>query len=228
MAENIWAMGTKASGSNFLACQLTQPSAADFPDTGWDVNLGGGTAAGEFADLYANVLRASTTFTGGAAPTALDTTNGNGYRLFDTPRTGSYAAGNWTFPFRVKRTGSSTGWDVRVSFLLFRSANADGSSATAIGTRQVTSTATDLSTGTNVTVDYDPSGGAGFSLTAEYLFLAIALEIVGTQGTADTIIFRQAGAVTPTHGVISTTFTASGGGFNVAWAQGANQLLGAA
>lgn len=202
--ENYWFLDAKASGINHLDCATSQPSAAD-STTGWTVNSGAGAANGEFSELYAEVQRASTTFTAGAVPTTIDTTNGNGWRLTGTAKNGTYAAGDWTITFRVKVADGASVIDARMSFLFWKSSNADGSGGEAVGTRQVTSTATNVGTGTTISLAYDPSGGAGLTLSNEYLFLLVACELVETG--VDVLIFRQTGAVTPAHGVITTDFT---------------------
>jgi len=200
--ETYYLRGTKATGINHLAVDTSAPASADLADTGWDMS-GGGATAGEYGELYANVVRASAVFTATAVPTTIDTTNGNGWRLTDTAKTGTYAAGNWTFSFRMKED-SGANRDGAVSFLLWKSSNADGSGGSAVGVRTETSTGVDLGTGKTLTAAYDPSGGAGLTLSNEYLFLLAAMVSVDAGGTA-IVHFREGG----THVTTTTDFTAT-------------------
>lgn len=211
MATIQWFLtDTKASGVNHLDVSLTTFAAAD-SSTGWS-GSGGGAVAGEYSDLYANVARAATTFTAPAKPTTIDATNGNGWRLTSSSTTGTFAAGNWSLSFRLKAISGANGTtDAGVSYLFWKSSNADGSGGTTIGTQQVTGYGANIPAGgRTVTATYDPSGGAGFSLSGEYLFMLAALQIDPAGGVGTDTIGFSVGAVTSA--MTSTDFTVSSGG----------------
>ena len=201
--EQYYFLNTKVSGINHLDVQTSTYANTDHTTTGWNGQTNRTAQAGEYCGLYALVIRDGLAFNTTAVPTTIDTTNGNGFRLTGS-KTGTYAAGNWSFSFRVKEASGTT-TDCGVSFLLWKSANADGSGGSAIGSRQETSFATNIGTGATVTKTYDPGA---ITLSGEYLFLLIAIRLDPggtTPGTQD-FFFRGGGA---THSVTTTNFTAT-------------------
>lgn len=197
-AETYYLLGTKASGINHLDTTTTVGTEADDTNTSWAVDATN-ALTNEYSDLYALVARASTTFTASAKPSTIDTTNGNGWRLTSAAKSGTYPAGDWSFSFRIKGNASTTRQG-RVSFLLWKSANADGSSGSAIGTAQVSSTSGNIGTGSQtLTATYDPGE---IALTSEYLFLLCAFQVTNANNTV-TIFFRPGGA---THSLTTTDF----------------------
>jgi len=223
--ETIYLLDAKAPGINHMDTSTVAPSAAD-GTAGW-TGAGGGAVVDRYADVFAGVTRARTTLTAGAKPTTIDTTNGNGWRLTPTAKTGTYAAGNWSLSFRPKDSGGNGTSDVAVSFLFWKSSNADGSGGSAVGTQQVTSVATNCAAGgTTVTASYDPSGGAGLTLSNEYLFLLAGLwtDSAGTGlASGSVIIFRLTG--TTSHAVVTPNFTASGGSWGPSLSDQLNRLV---
>jgi len=204
VATTYYLDGTKASGINHLAVQTASFGATNYTDTGWDTT---GVSTNRYSELYAIVVRAAGTFGATAVPTTIDTTNGNGWRL-DGPLSGTFAAGNWTFSFNLRATANSSS-DAGVSFLVWKSANADGSGGSAVGALRTTTYKTNVgTTAAAVTNTYDPSGGAGLTLSNEYLFLLASLRIDPSGGGQDAVNvhFRAGGT---THAVVTTDFTAA-------------------
>lgn len=200
-------LDAKASGINHLDVQDTVPTTAT-ASTGWVNDNGVNSVAGEFSELRANVTRAATTFVSGAVPTTIDTTNGNGWRLTASPINGTFAAGSWTIGIGVIAAAGTTAHTGRFSVLFWKSSNADGSGGSAVGTRQVTATSTTLNTtAQTLSLSYDPSGGAGLTLSNEYLFLLCAWEVVTTSNGPTFNIRQRAGTAVQT-----TNFTASSAG----------------
>jgi hypothetical protein len=184
--ENWFPIDTKASGVNHLDTQSSAPTGAD-ATTGFSTGVN--ATAGETADMYALTLRPNTAFTAGAKPSTVDPTNGNGFCLGGL-RNGTFAAGNWQFDWRPKGSASTTR-TCRVAQLLWKSANADGSSGSAIGTVQVSATSAAMTTtAQTLSLTYNPGA---ITLTNEYLFVLVALESVNATGTLD--IFWRLGSL---------------------------------
>lgn len=196
-------LSAKASGINFGDVQVAAPATADMV-TGWAVNSGSDTT-GEEAEVWANAERVSGagTWVAGPIPTTNDATNGNGWRLTSTAKAGTYAAGNWSFSFRLRRKagGDAAPMTMGINYLLWKSSNADGSGGSAVGTRQQIA-ASAVSTGVTLSGVYNPGA---ITLSNEYLFLLVAAEL-GTS-VSWTIVLRE-GSTTK---VDTTNFTASGG-----------------
>lgn len=179
-------LGSLASGSGFLAMQEdgTAPTAAELsPITRLSPASGSAIAAtGEMADYWAQVGRAPAVFSATAAPLVPDNTNGNGGRI-PTALTGTFAAGNW--PISVSAIARTNNWNGRHRFRLrvFRSTSATGASPTEITTSTVITDTTSANVTQNATDTRTATWSApGFSLTSEYLFFTLAMEVT-TAGT---------------------------------------------
>lgn len=174
----LYFLDSAASGSNFGQLQVggSAPSTATTA-TGWTVDTVGAT---NYALMAYASERASTVFSGTAQPAGNpDNTLGDCFRSTNT-MTGDFATGVWTITVPVIAVTAASGQDGRVRVRLWKSSNADGSSATEITSGAVTgTTVTDLTTGAEQTSVATTSSITGFSLANEYLFLQVAWEITG-------------------------------------------------
>lgn len=152
----------------------TAPSAATMA-TGWTV---GTTASGNYSKMAYGSERAANTFSTTAVPgTAPDNTLKDAFRI--GPMTGTFAAGTWTISVPVIAVTAQGGADGRIRVRLFKSANADGSSATEVTSGAVTlSTVTDVTTGAQQVSTGTVSLGE-ITLSNQYLFCCLAWEITG-------------------------------------------------
>ena len=196
-----------ASGSNHGALSLTPPGAATSA-TGHTV---GATALDNYSRMAFGVERAAATFGGTAEPSSgPDTALGDCFRTPD-PKSGSYAAGDWTLSLPVRASTLAAGQDGRWRVRLWRSANADGSGAT-----EITSGATALSEVTDIATGADSTSAGtialgAVTLTNEYLFVQLAWHVTGA--AADSI-----GAL-PTY-VSKGAFASGTGALTPAWGAG--------
>jgi hypothetical protein len=115
---------------------------------------------------------------------------------------GSFAAGTWDVAVPVIAVVAGGAQDGRIKFRIYRSANADGSSAVEITNGiQSASAVTNLATATPQTSSVVTASMAAATLTNEYIFLVIAWEITGAGGnnSADVLIREGSGSrvVTP-------------------------------
>lgn len=173
----------------------TAPTDAAFATaTGWIV---GANAAGNYAELEPNVERARTVFNTTAVPTALGTgASANAFRI-PSALSGSFAAGNWTLSavLRSVTAAMATAQTARLRWRVYRSANADGTSATELTSGAVLSN-TVGGTG-NTTANHTARSATwnapAITLANEYLFFACAIEVVANSGTGNTrdANFRQ-------------------------------------
>lgn len=100
-----------------------------------------------------------------------------------TPLTGQFANTAWTFTFAVRATTASAQAG-RMRMRVFKSVNADGTSATELtGSTQVGTTSSALSTTADVTSVVTWSPGTTIQLDNEYLFFVLAWEITTASGS---------------------------------------------
>jgi hypothetical protein len=168
-----------ANGQGYGDMQVggSAPSTAT-GSTGWTVAA---TAADNYSKMAFGVERAASTFGG----TALPNTSGPDNTLKDCFRTGpwsgSFASGDWAFSCPVIAVDAGGTQDGALRVRVWRSNNADGSSATELTSDVVQlSTVTNLTTGAaqicsgNVTL-----GAITHSGTDYYLFFMFAWRITG-------------------------------------------------
>lgn len=172
-APNLFLSDTPIGGQAFGTLALSAQSTATSP-TGWTV---AGLAAGQMARMAFGVERAAGVFSATAQPSgAPDAALGDGYRTAATLN-GTYPAGTWTIPVPMLAVDAA-GANIRARIRLWRSLNADMSSATEITSGSVIGTTIpSLGTVTPQTSVCTVSLGA-VTLTNEFLFLQIAAEIV--------------------------------------------------
>jgi hypothetical protein len=177
-----------AAGSNFLSLQDggTQPTGA-VTATGWTA---GTTPAGNYSLMAAGVERLAATF--GATPlpdAAPNNTLGDGFRT-ELSYSGTFSAGDWEISISLATVTSGGDVDGNLRFRLWKSVNADGSSATALSDVLETSTFTNIN-GTGVAALTQALGE--ISLSDEYLFVQVALEITGAGGAATRDVLLRVG-----------------------------------
>lgn len=119
---------------------------------------------------------------------------------------GTFANSNWTFAFGVRSVTAAYTGRFKLAVRVWKSSNANGSSATELTGGRVASTATaaNLSTTADTTVSITWSPGATATLTNEYLFVQVGVEITTAGGgTTQDIDFR----VASTYAVTTPDFT---------------------
>lgn len=181
---------------------LSDPGAEASTVSGWTVAK---VAPTVYCDLFAGTKVASTSF---AAP-ALPATpwSGNGL-ITDAALTGTFSAGIWTATMKVIAVVSGGDQDGNLRFRLWKTTLFDGSGVTT----ELTSVAIDGGTVTNLTTAaaVASSGSTAsigpFTLSNEYLMLAVAWKISGAGGanTRD-VVMRKATGIT----LVTPNFTPS-------------------
>lgn len=175
------------------------------PVYGWIVSTG----TGDYSKANSQVEQAASTFGVTIEPDgSIDTTVGDCWRSTNTYN-GTFDTGNWVFNCCVRANTNGGAHDGNAGFRLFRSANADGTSATEItAARQEGSAVTDLATGvtqnSNVTVNI-----TSFTVTNEYIFVQLGWERVGAGGmTTSDVNIRVGNSASLGSRVVSPNFTA--------------------
>jgi hypothetical protein len=172
---------------NFAALVETDVTAASRTD-GW---TSAKLAAAQMAEFDVGVKQASGTFSATAKPASLITSAAANAFKTPSPLTGDFANAAWTFTFALRCSVSSSQRG-RMRMRVFKSKNADGSSATELtsSTQIGTTVAAALSTSADQTSVVTWSPGAVITLDNEYLFFVIAWEVTtaGGSNTADVLI----------------------------------------
>ena len=209
MATKTWYLTNPLGGRSQQALSETSPGAdaTSGPNYGWTV---GTTAAGNYAsaDAESEVTGFSTTI---QPDGIIVTTAGTGdcWRT-EFPYNGSFAAGNWTFQMAVIAVTAGGAMDGNAGFRLFRSSDADGSSATEItGGSLEGSTVTNLDVGAQQTSIHNSTSLNAFTLTDEYLFVQVGWEITGAGSKATHDCIHRVGTTASL--ITSTDFTSTVG-----------------
>lgn len=161
------------SGGNAGTLQTTPPTAST-STTGWTV---GGAAANTYSRQTYNAEVPAGNFTATVQPSGAPVNSAQDCWRYG-PSTGTFSLGTWYSSISVIAVTSGTIQDGRARFRIWRSHNADGTTATEITAASgpiVGSLVTDLTT----TVAQSSAGSAripAFSLANEYLFLQVAWE----------------------------------------------------
>lgn len=206
MATRVcYLIDSAAAGSSHGSLQIggSAPATATTA-TEWIVNK---NAAPRYALMVYgnNVASWSTTALPDTAPTVDDcfrTNTGGGAN--DGKLTGTFTSGNWTVSVPVIAVTSGGDQDGRIRVRVWRSANANGSSAT-----EMTNGATQLSIVTNLTTGAaQTSSGSvavtqNLTLTDEYVFVQLAWEITGAGGANGRDVLIRVGS---TSSVTTTNF----------------------
>lgn len=202
-AKTLYLMGGTLTNS-FQPMQEggTAPTDAFFATgTGW---LSAANANATMAELRPNVIRARTVYAATVVPTTITTgANANAFRS-PVAYSGSFASGNWTLSASMRSSVAQPS-TTRLRWRVFASTDATG----ATGIRELTSAvqltnaiATTTTANATMTVTW---AAPAITLVGEYLFFAVANEMVALSGTGNTrdTQFRQ----NSTSAITTTTFT---------------------
>lgn len=199
----------KQSGSSALLLDLSTPGAST-STTGWTV---GKIAAANYSRMTTINEKATGTFGATAQPSGAPANSAEDCFRISAATTGDFSTGTWYSSLSVIAVSAGGAQDGRARFRIWRSANADGTTATEVtqGT-MVGTTVTNLAT----TVAQSSSAStlvAAFSLANEYLFLQCAWEITGVGSANAQDVLIRLGSLAPTtgSGLATATFTATGG-----------------
>ena len=200
------------SGSSAGLLDLTQPAAATSA-TGWTV---GKIAAANYSRQTYGTEVATGGFTSTVQPSGAPISTA-GRVAEDCWRTsaattGDFSTGTWYSSSSAIAVSSGGDQDGRARFRIWRSVNADGTSATEISKGAMVGVViTNLST----TVAQPSSAStqvAAFSLANEYLFLQVAWEITGVGGANARDVLIRYGSMTTRNGsgLATSLFSATG------------------
>lgn len=188
------AAASPAAAFGTLQIGGSAPATADSA-SGW-------TVAKIAAARYAPYKRA-TKQTSGALVTSpvhpdgtLDNTNGDALRT-GTALTGTFAAGAWTFAFKLRATTASSQQD-RLRLRVYRSTDGTGAGATEItAATQVGSTVTANTTEQAATVSWT---APQITLNGEFMFVELAIETVvaGGSNSSDWLLRAGSSSITTT------------------------------
>jgi len=144
---------------------------------------------------------------------SIDTTNKDAIRS-EAALNGTFASGNWVFTFSCTGTVATSSIDGRILFRLFKSANADGTSATEITAGiQTGSTLVDISSSADTTTSTLTINPGAVVLANQYLFIQVAWEQTGAGGmSTSNVILRTGSSASAGTRIATTDFTPSGGG----------------
>ena len=172
----LYASNPEQSGSSAGLLTLTQPGAST-STTGWIQGLLGAT---QYSRQSFRQERANATFASTAQPSGEPLGLAQDSWRISATTTGDFSAGTWYSSVSVIAVTSGGFQDGRARFRLWRSGNADGTTATEItaGT-MVGSLVTNLSTTVAQSSSASTQIGA-FSVANEYVFLQVAWESTST------------------------------------------------
>lgn len=168
----LYADNPEQSGSSAGLLTLAQPTAST-STTGW---IQGTVGVNNYSRMSFRQERAAATFGATAEPSGSPLGEAMDCWRISAVTTGDFSAGTWYSSLSVIAVTSGGFQDGRANFRLWRSANADGTTATEITQgRMVGSFITALSTSVAQSSSASTQVGA-FSLAGEYLFLQVAWE----------------------------------------------------
>lgn len=177
---------------------------------GWKV---GKTSAGNSANLTVGTEQATfSSQTTTPKPTGLVTGAAGDAWVSANPYNGDFDTSAWTIKIATRSVSTAMSGTGRVRVRVFASANADGSSARELtGSTQVGTTAGPGSTSADIisTVTWTPA--SAIHLSNEYIFIAMAWEIITASGSnnADNDIRTGSSGTTTGSNVLTGNFTAS-------------------
>ncbi len=198
------------AGSSAGLLTLTQPGAST-STTGWTTNS---NASGVYSRQTYNVEVPSANFTSTAQPSGAPVNSAQDCWRISAATTGDFSAGTWYSSISVIAVTQGSNDRGRAYSRLWRSANADGTSATEI--TQGGMLGSIFATGLSTTVAQSSSAStqvAAFSLSNEYLFLQLAWQVTLAGGGASNDVLIRYGSLAQTNGsgLITTSFAATGG-----------------
>jgi len=201
---------TGASTSLSLQDGGTAPAGA-LTTTGWTV---GKIASTNMSSMLARTKRATGTFsTSDQIPTFAAA---SAWRS-ENAISGVFANTNWSLAFRIRASvvSAQTG---SVKVRIWKSANADGSSATQLTSAVVTGTTTAvLSTSASATSTVTWAPGGTVTLTNEYLWVQCEWNIVVASGsnTGDAVFYVESASVITTPDFVLTRLPADAGSYTL-------------
>jgi hypothetical protein len=181
-ALTIYLKNSTAAGSSHGSLQVggSAPGVA-FTSTGWNM---GTLAANNYGTQIYNTLLITGNMGVGVRPLSSLSTTG-GWRS-ENKLLGTFANANWTVALAFQRSGTAATAQIAARWNFFRSANADGSSATQIWAAQqgssISVTAESISTLT--------ANPGAITLNNEYLIIQVAIRtiVAGSDSTANAYI----------------------------------------
>lgn len=212
------------SGSSAGLLNTVAPTAST-STTGWTV---GTTVAARWSRQTFRVEVPATGFTATAQPSGAPVNLAQDCWRISAATTGDFSAGTWFSAVSVIAVTNASAQRGRAIFSLWKSANADGTSATRI-TNNSNMTGSTLGSGLLTTAAQSSSASTrigAFSLANEYLFMQAAWETTtaGTNASADALVrigpmsgFGIAGELNGS-GVVTSAFSATGGAAVIAGA----------
>ena len=201
----FFANNPKQSGSSALLLDLTQPGAST-STTGWTV---GKVATANWSRQTSTIEKATGTFGTTAQPSGAPLNAAEDCWRISATTTGQFSAGTWYSSLSLIAVSAGGAQDGNANFRIWRSANADGTSATELTQgRMVGSTITNLST----TVAQSSSAStqiAASNLTSEYLFMQCAWAIsgAGSANGQDVLIRLGSMQATTGSGLVTSAFS---------------------
>lgn len=199
MATQTWYLTeTLLSGTVMGTLQTTSVATGTTLTTGWTVSR---TAASNYSAIAVGALQAANTFSTTVKPiagTLATSGNGDAFRT-NVAQTGNYAAGTWTFTFRVIRSATTSAG--RMQFRVYRSATADGSS----GLTEITTAVQQCSIAVASTSEQTSTlawSAPAISLHNEYLFVQCAWAITTAGGTNNMTAKLRSGST-----IVTSSFT---------------------
>lgn len=172
----LYASNPIQSGSNSGLLTPTVPTAST-STTGW---IQGTQLTGVYSRVSYNNERAEATFTSTAQPSGSPLGSAQDCWRISAATTGDFSAGTWYSSLSVIAVTSGGFQDGRARFRIWRSANADGTSATEVTAGTMIGS---LVTNLNVTTAQSSSAStqiAAFSMANQYLFMQAAWESTST------------------------------------------------
>lgn len=184
------------SGSSAGLLALAAPGAST-STTGWTVS----NVATNYSRQSFAREKAAATFAAPQEPSGAPLGSADDCWRISAQTTGQFSTGTWYSSLSVIAVTAGTTHDGRAMFRVWRSANADGTSAT-----EVTSSIMTGSLIANLTTTVAQSSVASFNLAAasnvtnEYLFMQVAWQRTGAGGSTTNDVLVRLGNMTSTNG----------------------------
>lgn len=206
----LYASNPIQAGSNAGLLTPTAP-AVSTSTTGWTV---GTTVAARYSRQTYGQEKAAATFTSTAQPSGSPLGSAEDCWRISAATTGQFSAGTWYSSLTLIAVTAGGSQDGRARFRLWKSANADGTTATELTQgAMVGTTVTNLST----TVAQSSSASTQIAvsgLTSEYLFMQVAWEITGAATNTNRDVLIRLGSLSDVNGsgLVTPLFTTPAAG----------------
>ncbi len=192
-------LNSTASSSTYGSLQDGGSTTTATTATGWTVGTTAGTV---YANQNYTTKVTAATFGGTPKPSAAPANAGECWRS-SNPLTGHFEAGTWTIALSVIAVTSAATGTGRLRVRIWKSVNADGSSATELTTSTISTTQyNNLTTGAaqNLT---GSQAITGTTFAAEYLFIEVACEIDTASGNVGSDVLIR---IDQTNSKLTTAF----------------------